>query len=153
MDEDGRDFWYREGRTPVVRHMADRSYTIRARVGEDADSAEFEIYKVVAAAFFGEDAVDGPVPSFWQRYQSRVSPSAVDSLEEAERTFIGGVKATGCADWDLKGDQGMDFHICRREQIEGISAVLCACQDWAPQLIPGWYGVRPERELPFLPEV
>lgn len=92
MAMDERDFWYCEGRTPLVRHMADRSYTIRAWVGDGAD-------------------------------------------------------------WDPKEDQGMDFHICRREQLEGISVVLGACQDWAPHLISGWYCVRPERELPFLPEV
>ena len=152
MSADERDFWYREGRTPVVRHMADRSYTIRAWISDEADTAEFEIYKVVAAVFFGEDAVEGPAPGYWQRLNSRVSPSAVDSLEEAARIFLGGVKNTGCADWDLKGDQILDFHICEREHLEAISAVLCACQDWAPKLIRDWYGKRPDRELPFLPE-
>ena len=151
MQTDERDFHYREGRTPVVRHMADRGFTIRAWVGEGTDTVEFEIYKVVAADFGPEGSVEGPVPAFWQRYQSKVRPAAVDSLEEAERAFYGGVRWEGCADWNLEGDQTVDFHVCRREQLEQISAVLCACYDWAPLLMKGLRNPPEPRELPFLP--
>lgn len=152
MQNDERDFWYREGRTSLVRHMADRSFTVRAWVSEqEEDAVEFEVYKVVSADFGPEGSVEGPVPAFWQRYQSKVKPSAVDSLEEAERAFFGGVKWQGCADWNLEGDQTVDFHVCRREQLEQISAVLCACYDWAPQLIRGGRNAAPPKELPFLP--
>ncbi len=153
MKIDNRDFWYREGRTPVVRHMADRSYTIRAWVKEGADTVEFEIYRVVSPEFGPEGSVEGPVPALWQRYGVTLRPCAVDSLEEAEREFFGGVKEVGCADWNLNGDLKIDHHVCRREQLEQISAVLCACYDWAPQLIsPRQYSAPPPRELPFLPE-
>lgn len=154
MPSPARDFHYRAARFPVIRHMADRSFTIRAWVGEDegTDTVEFEIYKVVTADFGPEGSVEGPVPSFWQRFQSRVRPSAVDSLEDAERIFYGGVNWNGCADWNLEGDQTVDFHVCARDQLTQISAVLCACYDWAPQLFRGWRASRaPARELPFLP--
>jgi hypothetical protein len=151
METDERDFWYREGRVPVVRHMADRSYTVRAWVGEGEDTVEFEIYRVVSAEFGPEGAVEGPVPAFWQRHGATVRPSAVDSLDAAERAFHGGVKQTGCADWNLQGDLKADHHVCRREQLEQISAVLCACYDWAPLLFtPRLYSPPPPRELPFL---
>ena len=150
---DDRDFWYREGRTPVVRHMADRSYTIRAWVREGEDTVEFEVYRVVSAEFGPEGAVERPEPSFWQRHGVTLRPCAVDSLDDAERSFFGGVKEAGCADWNLNGDLKVDHHVCRREQLEQISAVLCACHDWAPQLItPRQHSAPPTRDLPFLPE-
>lgn len=153
MPADERDFWYKDGRTPVVRHMADRSFTIRAWIGEGEDTVEFEIFKVVPADFGPEGSVEGPVPTFWQRHGATVRPSAVDSLDTAERAFFGGVKEVGCADWNLQGDLKVDFHICLREQLEQISAVLCACQDWAPQLFTSRiYSTPPPRDLPFLPE-
>ncbi|RYD20838.1 MAG: hypothetical protein EOP88_13495 [Verrucomicrobiaceae bacterium] len=153
MRTDERDFWYREGRTPIVRHMADRSYTIRAWVKDGEDTVEFEIYRVVSADFGPEGSVEGPVPAFWQRYGVTLRPCAVDSLDDAEREFFGGVKEVGCADWNLHGDLKVDHHVCRREQLEQISAVLCACYDWAPQLItPRQYSAPPAVTLPFLPE-
>jgi len=151
MKKDERDFHYREGRTPLVRHMADRSFTIRAWVDDQGETVEFEVFKVVAADFGPEGSVEGPEPALWQRCGSRVRPSAVASLEEAERIFYGGAGWQGCADWNPEGDQTVDFHACRREQLEQISAVLCACYDWAPLLMRGRMNAPPERELPFLP--
>ncbi len=132
--------------------MTDRSFTIRAWVREGADTVEFEVYKIVPADFGPEGSVEGLVPAFWQRLGATVRPSAVDSLDAAERAFFGGVKEVGCADWNLQGDLKVDFHVCRREQLEQISAVLCACYDWAAQLMTSHrFSVPPPPELPFLP--
>ncbi|MDB6132735.1 MAG: hypothetical protein JWM59_978 [Verrucomicrobiales bacterium] len=136
MQPPARDFHYHAARLPLIRHMAERSCTIRAWVGRMKGRTQWSLRSIKWCRRI-----------LIRRGRCRPSGSALDPRcgpvrwipwRRRSGFFYGGMNWNECADWNLEGDQTVDFHVCDRDQLVQISAVLCAGYDWAPQLFHGW---------------
>ena len=122
--------------TPVdmVVHAHNLSFTIVAKVYEYR--VDFTIYDIEGWAF---NPVEGEFNRpLWRKAGAANSPSATETLAEAEPYLHGTVKWDGCSNWKFDEQDRVMLHGCSKADIQRFGDVMAMCWDLAADNCPMW---------------